>query len=227
MMVQYKIYATLLDAFQRYLHSDSEEAVQELLDKINRVPYENEAAEKGTAFNNLVDQCIKENLLLSSDSGVISHPHTSRTGEQYVFEFKTSIINEMVCKFKGAVSQVYCEGVLPTRYGDVLLYGFIDELLGGVVYDIKTTGRYEFPKFLHAWQHVVYPYCLVANGVDVDTFEYTVTDFSNVYREEYFYRADRDVPRLVAIVERFIEFLQARVLDITDKKVFAMEEEMV
>lgn len=33
--------------------------------------------------------------------------------------------------------------VIPTRYGDVELYGYIDELVRDTVYDIKTTSKYD------------------------------------------------------------------------------------
>jgi len=70
-MKRYNFYATLLDAFQRYLDAESiyekyfnekmsfaeyeAQTKQELIDKINRVPFDSDAADKGTAFNELVD----------------------------------------------------------------------------------------------------------------------------------------------------------------------------
>jgi len=73
--LKYRFYATLLDAFQSYLDSDSnferwgkdmtidewrEKCERDLIDKINRVPFQSEAADKGTAFNEVVD-CLVEN----------------------------------------------------------------------------------------------------------------------------------------------------------------------
>ena len=74
-VVKFKFYATLLDAYQNYLDSDiiwskywgwSENPphtpeefkkiqFQSLIDKINRVPFDSEAADKGTAFNEVID----------------------------------------------------------------------------------------------------------------------------------------------------------------------------
>lgn len=45
--------------------------------------------------------------------------------------------------FSGALSQVFVSAVIPTRYGDVELYGYIDELVRDTVYDIKTTSKYD------------------------------------------------------------------------------------
>ena len=80
MKPKYNFYATLLDSFQNYLDRAElyqkyycfsetppytevewdEKMERELIDKINRVPFESEAADKGTAFNEVVD-CIVEN----------------------------------------------------------------------------------------------------------------------------------------------------------------------
>lgn len=77
---KYRIYATLLDAFGVYLNSDviwdkywgwsenpphtpeefHEQQFQELIDRINRKPFDSEAADKGTAFNEVID-CMVEN----------------------------------------------------------------------------------------------------------------------------------------------------------------------
>ena len=79
------------------------------------------------------------------------------------------------------------------KRGNVALYGYVDEILKYKVVDIKTTGRYVFPKYLNAWQSKIYPYCLNENGVYVNTFEYLITDFRNVYIEEYPYKPENDI----------------------------------
>ena len=74
----YQIYPSLLDGWQNYLDAESnweswyggsddpkisleehlEAAEKSLLDSINRVPFESEAADRGTAFNEVVDCLI-------------------------------------------------------------------------------------------------------------------------------------------------------------------------
>ena len=74
----YSAYATLLDAFQSYLDAEKtynkyftsdnpsmtvdewcDKMYIDLINRINRVPFSSEAADKGTAFNELVDALIK------------------------------------------------------------------------------------------------------------------------------------------------------------------------
>lgn len=69
--IKWRFYATLLDTFMNYVESDAvwekywgwsdapphtpeefrQEQFQQLIDRINRVPFDSEAADKGTAFN--------------------------------------------------------------------------------------------------------------------------------------------------------------------------------
>lgn len=242
---KYKFYATILDSYNDYIHSNviyqrywgfsenpphTEEEFEskmfsELIDKINRVPFDSELADKGTAFNEVVD-CLIENrksdkMELKSilGDGIIQADYNGRT-----FIFPLSLCLEFASYFKGALTQQRTEGVLETKYGDVLLYGYIDELLPLSVHDIKTTGRYSAFKFKDHFQHLVYPYCLNQNGNNVKLFEYNVTDFTDTFVESYTFEPERDVPILTNHVESFIEFLEANRNLITDKKIFAEDE---
>ena len=211
----YKFYATILDAYQRYLDSESPDSLQELIDRINRKPFVSEPAEKGTAFNEIVDLGIQGRL-----------PSHLLSGENVVhgkFSFPVRIVSEFVNKFQGSLSQVRTEAILETSKGDVLLYGYVDELLAFKASDIKTTGQYEYPKFSRNWQHKVYCYTLRKNNTMVDLFEYAVTDFHQVWNEEYVWN-EKYVGELRNICERFIVFLESQRSVITDKQIFGGEK---
>ena len=203
----YKFYATLLDSFSWYLKSEKEESFREFIDKVNRVPFTSEAAERGTSFNRLVDEVVYNNYILSDDTTLFDG-----------FDFPSDVVIEMAQEFHGAVSQVEVSGTVNTKYGAVLLYGYIDELKADKVYDIKTTKNYELGKYINNWQHKVYLYCLLGTGIN--TFQYTVTDFEHIYKEEYVWRGIYELD-LRLICERLIEFLNDYRNMITDKKVFA------
>lgn len=214
--VRYKFYATLLDAFQWYLDSDEDEAFPEFLRKVNRIPFTNEAIEKGTAFNELVDRIKNGELVPVVDQkGMIAYNG---------FEYRWNIVSQFVDHFLGAADQVYVEGLLPTPKGKVLLYGYIDEVAqGGNISDIKTTRSYDFPKYLRNWQHLVYPYCLHCQDITDGCFSYEITDFNHHYREDYVFDASRDTRRLISICTHLIDFLEAHKDKITDRKIFALD----
>ena len=240
-MKQYNIYPTLLDSFTNYLNSSviyqqfwgsseaptlteeeyERQAFQDLINRINRVPFESEAADKGTAFNEIID-CIVEGrkstkIDIHSEGEVIM---ATINGRQFAFskELAKSIANPL--KEENALTQYRVEGTISTQYGEVFLYGYLDYLLPFKVVDLKTTGKYNAFKYRNNWQHIVYPYCLNQQGIEITDFEYLVTDFKGVYKEAYAYMPKLDIPRLRDICERFIEFLESNRELITDKKIF-------
>lgn len=251
---KYKFYATLLDGFQELIDSSEiwqqywgnsanpSKTIEEfeaeqfgsLIDRINRVPFDSEPADRGTAFNEVIDMMIlktaksdKITAVSDKERGVITATMIARPERR--FEFPIAICCEFADYYKGATPQVYTEAVIDTIYGGVLLYGYIDELMPLSVHDIKTTGKYSVGKFRNNWQHKVYPYCLAASGAPVDNFEYNVAAIDSrsgaieTFTEQYTYRAERDVPALQGQCEALIDFLHANRALITDKKIFALD----
>ena len=246
----YLFYPTILDSFQSFLDSEKNwelfyggsedpkysveeyEAMQrqELIERINRVPFVSEAADRGTAFNEVVDCLIlgqnteREDMTIQSvkEEGIIRVQFRNS-----VFDYPISLCREFADYFKGAVPQVRTEGILPTIYGPVLLYGYIDELMPLSVHDIKTTSRYNAFKFRDHWQHVVYPYCLHQEGSKITLFEYNVVKWGKVnetFTEPYNFNISRDTEKLLNHCELFIEFLENNRNQITDKKIFNLLE---
>ena len=262
--VRYRIYPSLLDKFQSYLDADqaaeefwnldgdgeyketadeiADRLEKELLDAVNRVPREPiEAADKGTCFNEVVDclisrrKCGYEGMDIQSGELGGNRVITAKLNG-FEFHFDVDFCKEVAEALKGAISQHNCRAILPTAYGDVELYGYVDEIVADEVVDIKTTSRYEFGKYGKGWQRFVYPYCLVESGELqwVRGFEYLVVVWkggtsrtpvlSGTICEEYYtYNHAAAELHLRQICERFIEWLEAHRHQITDKKIFAEE----
>ena len=260
MQPNYRIYPSLLDNFDKFLRSDEEvesfwnvdnetgeykRSPEELLDAINRKPFESEAADKGTAFNAIIDCYLHKEKHVPTERAPYSIIGDEETNTIQVsfpatnialarnFLFDRAWCIEQSKYFQGAVSQLFVSAILPTRYGNVELYGFIDELLRDVVYDIKSTSSYQFGKYEHGWQRHVYPYCLIASGQmdSIKAFEYTAYHLKGgtsrtplisgvCYPEYYTYNHEQTIKLLTAHVERFIEFLEANKELITDTKIF-------
>lgn len=264
----YKIYPSLLDSFEQYLRAEEEaesffnidnetgeykkspeqieqELKQSLIDSINRVPFANEAVDKGTAFNEIIDCCVHcrkhvesernpYSIIGDKETNIIqaSFPESELLpAHHFLFDRKWCI--EQADYFKGASSQIYVEAPINTRYGKTLLYGFVDEIIKDIVYDIKTTSSYQFGKYEHKWQRHVYPYCLIESGMmsNISGFEYTVFVLKGGtsrtplisgtrYPEYYSYNHAQTVKVLTNHVERFIEFLEANRELITNEKIF-------
>lgn len=254
----FKIYATLLDSYFNYFNSDviyeryygwsenppcteeefQQKQFQELIDRINRKPFDSEAADKGTAFNEVID-CMIENR--KSETVKIEKMYSDMmdckqkvvalkaTYNNRVFTFPISLCREFANYFEGALTQQRVEAILPTAFGDVLVYGVIDELMPTSVHDIKTTGSYTVGKFKDHHQHLVYLYCLNKNGVPIKDFEYNIVEFNkggyvvDTYTETYVFNPERDIPILTNHCEEFIRFLEDNRELITDTKIFGGE----
>jgi hypothetical protein len=222
-MINYRIYPSLLDSYSWYEKNESSTALQEFLDRVNRAPQPySEAADKGTKFNRITDALLKNSLpdgvYLSSDAKSYIYPADNVAPEFY---YPVHICHEFARELKGSASQVFVRGTIETKYGLVELYGYADNVLMDTVIDQKTLVKaYEFPKFLHNWQHIVYPYCLRQQGVKVERFAYLITDFTSTYNEDYEYNEEKDLPRLKVQLEKLIEFLENVRPLVTDLKIF-------
>ncbi len=248
-MIRYMFYATLLDAYQGYLDSDKtwekywghsenpphspeefhQMQYQSLIDRINRVPFESEAMDKGTAFNEVIDclvnGCNSERMELSrvyDEKGELQSVKALFNGHEFLFPIK--LCKEFAEYYKGALTQQYLEAELPTMYGKVKLYGYPDYIMPFSIHDLKTTKTYAMGNYKHHWQHVVYPYAMRKNGCDVRDFEYNVAEigktFYRTYTESYAYVPERDVPRLTLHCEDLIRFLEQNKSKKPVKKIF-------
>ncbi|MEI8087242.1 MAG: HNH endonuclease [Paludibacter sp.] len=264
--LNYRFYATLLDKYQSYLSSSDiynefwgysedpeftedefeEKQKQSLIDAINRVPFDSEAADRGTAFNEVIDciimKCKSDKMIISSIKETRRNPNYNPDFDNYgrptievtvafkaifkerEFIFPAALCFEFSTYYHGGIPQVYCESPIETRFGNVLLYGYIDELMPFKVCDIKTSTKYSAGKFKRNWQHIVYPYCLNQQGNDVSDFEYNVAVIAarsySTFTEHYAYVPERDNKRLVEHCEKLIEFIELNKDQITDKKIF-------
>lgn len=146
----YRIYPSLLDKFDKYLRADEEvenfwnidnetgeykrspeeieeSLKQDLLDAINRVPFESEAADKGTAFNAIIDcyvHCENHVPTERSPYSIIGDKETNTIqvafpatdiapARHFLFDRQWCI--EQAEYFKGSLSQVYVSAILPTQ----------------------------------------------------------------------------------------------------------------
>lgn len=156
------------------------------------------------------------------------------------YQFPIKMVRSFADMYRGAVPQMYVEGMIETSRGNVKLYGFLDELMPFSVHDIKTTNSYESWKFKNNVQHLVYPYCLSQMGMPVSTFSYDIAEIrsnakksdqtndivvsSFVYhREEYGFDYERAEETLRAKCEDLIDFIEEHRSEITNKKLFCEE----
>lgn len=186
--VAYNLYPTLLNLFDRYQKGYLEKA--EFLNRINRVPVpQTEAQAKGTSFEEAVIKGVNEDF------------------------FNPEILSKVRALLPRPMmkTQVYCEYQL----NNVLLYGYVDVIGKTLAVDIKTTSNYQPGRFEHSHQNFYLP-ALRAKGIR--TLRYVITDFQEVYQENYDQTIDFSVQEIQ--IKFFCEFLEEHRGDITDRKIF-------
>lgn len=211
---------------------------QELIDTINRVPHEPwEAADKGTCFNEVIDMlldgrdCQYEGMTVTMDDKVVT-----ATLDGFTFLFDLEFCKSVAEGLIDSASQVFTTATIETEHGIVELYGYVDEFQHDKVIDLKTTTQYDFLKFERKWQRHVYPYCLVQNGYEVEGFEYRVIKWKGgtktqpalsgeVIPEYYTYTHEESEKELKAMLDHFLDWLEANKERITDTKVFGRDGE--
>jgi len=108
-------------------------------------------------------------------------------------------------------TQVYCEYQL----GDVMLYGYVDVIGKMLAVDIKTTRNYVPDCFAQSHQNFYLP-ALKSRGIR--TLRYVITDFKDVYQEDYDQSIDFS-PQHVQI-KSFCDFLEDHRERISDRRIF-------
>lgn len=212
----------------------------ELIDSINRCPrVPNEAADKGTAFNEVVDCLIEKRKSNREDCKIYSTFNDAGIKviraeiNGFVFDYDVDLCRKVADMLRGSLTQFLAESTIETKYGIVGIYGYMDEWVGNQIIDIKTTNRYEFGKYGKKWQRHAYPYCAINSGLttEVESFVYLVIEWAYQYRgcpltaknitpETYTYNHGESTILLRDHIENFIEWLESRREFITDKRIF-------
>jgi hypothetical protein len=186
--IQYKVYPSLLSLFRRHQQGYLPES--DLIDRINRVPLPKTSAQlRGTSFEEAVIKGTDEEA------------------------FDPEILNKVRALLPRPMvrAQVYCEH----QIGSVLFYGFVDVIGRILAADIKTTGNYTPGQFADSHQNLYLP-ALRSKGIR--SLRYVITDFRNVFQEDYDQSVDLSVQENE--IHNFCEFLEEHRNVITDRRIF-------
>ena len=153
----------------------------------------------------------------------------------FEFFFDVVFCQEIANYYKGCLCQYRTNAILPTSYGGVELYGYIDYLREKTIFDLKTTKNYSFGNYAKYNQRHAYPYCMEESGMmsEVRDFEFTVYQLSGgtmrnpiitgkQNREVYTYSRNQSIEVLTQNCERLIDFVQDNIeeIDFSRTKIF-------
>lgn len=109
-------------------------------------------------------------------------------------------------RVQGAQFQVVAQRTVVVEDIPFLLYGRLDALKAGVIYDIKFSRGYQVGKYLDSPQHPMY-FALVP---EAQRFEYLVFTGSDVCVEKY---EREDAPDIRDTIRDFMKYIEASKLD--------------
>ena len=171
--------------------------VAEFMQVLRREPTETtEAMQNGIRFEQMVTDLLyaQEHPLLD---GTVEIP-------QIIAEDKWFNAAQQVADLvRGAQLQFVAKSVFRTGNREALLYGRLDALRGGHIYDIKFSKSYDRGKYIDSTQHPMY-LKLIPEAVD---FTYIISSGTDVWTETY--RRD-ETPDIIQTVAEFFDWLDAQ-----------------
>lgn len=172
----------------QYQAFDQESAHKDFLRVLRR--------EKSKPTQAILDGIQFENMVTACCEGA-SPPEGHKWGEA---------VRAIADRVKGSQFQVAAQRTAVVEDIPFLLYGRLDALKAGVIYDIKFSRGYQVGKYLDSPQHPMY-FALVP---EAQRFEYLVFTGSDVCVEKY----DReDAPDIRSAIRDFMKYLEASKLD--------------
>lgn len=162
-------------------YEDEKDSYAEFLSALKREPIPvSEAMQKGIDFENLVTG--------------IARGGGDKTHCWYEAAYKVASI------VKGGLLQYSTSREITVRNRRILLYGRLDALKAGTIYDIKYSGSYDVGKYIDSTQHPTY-FELIP---EAKYFTYLVSNGTNVWTETY--RRD-ETPSIIPVIEDFFACL--------------------
>ncbi|MEN6487269.1 MAG: hypothetical protein ABFD66_00045 [Smithella sp.] len=149
---------------------------------LNREPIPTtEAMQKGIDFENLVTDIT--------------------LGKGDVKDYRYEAASQVAAIIKGGLLQFRARREIEVKGLPMLLYGRLDALKAGTVYDIKFSGSYDAGKYINSTQHPTY----LDIVPEAKMFTYLVSNGTYVWKETY--RRD-EVPSIIPVIEDFLNWLE-------------------
>lgn len=171
---------------------------------LRREPSEpTEAMRNGIVFENLVTAILDQERYFGyfemHDQDGIQGTFPAEIEEHKWF----SAAKQVAGLVRGAQLQFVAKSVFRIGAYDALLYGRLDALRGGHIFDIKFSKGYDRGKYIDSTQHPTY-LKLIPEAVD---FTYIISNGSDVWTETY--RRD-ETPDILPVIGSFYDWLEAQ-----------------
>ena len=184
------------------------DSFQEFLQTLRREPIPpNEAMQNGIDFEDLITDIL--------ELRPTAVQHDKVWGKDEFKEKRVPVMEhkwfEPACKVANIIRngqlQYKAKKLVQVNGMDILLYGRLDALKAGTIYDIKFSKGYDKGKYIDSTQHRVYLELIQ----EAEAFTYIVSDGKSVWTETYH---RYETPEICPMISDFIDWLN--VMDLMD-----------
>ena len=205
-MIQYLMTHSLLGAWLRSMKDNPFEEDDDQLDKFMHVLRREktpptDAMQNGIYFENLVTGILTDTVKPELDMSGPCEPNTGEAMESIKFPKWYNAACKVADMIRGAKLQYVAKKPVVIDGMELLLYGRLDAMKEGRIFDIKYSGSYERGKYRDSTQHPMY-HTLVP---EIMNFTYIVSDGHDVWTEVYWYD---EIPRIEPVIVDFLRWLR-------------------
>ena len=160
-----------------------------------------EAMQNGIDFENLVTGILNGTVKPQLVQDGRCEPNTGENFERNNFPKWYAAASKVADMIRGAKLQYVAKKPVVIDGMELLLYGRLDAMKEGRIFDIKYSGSYERGKYRDSTQHPMY-YTLVP---EIMNFTYIVSNGQDVWTEVYWFD---EIPRIEPVITDFLRWLR-------------------
>ena len=206
-MITHSLLSSWLYSMKENPYEDAESTADPMADflrVLRREPTETtEAMQKGIDFENLVTEIVTGRFCPEwKPSGGID-PNTGEALGMMVYPKWFDAANKVAGIIGSGLLQVPESKTVEIGGMEIFLYGRLDALSAGKIYDIKFSGSYGRGNYIDSTQHPMY----LELVPEAQSFVYIISNGTEVWTEEY--RREELITPITYIASDFLEWLSA------------------
>ena len=206
-MITHSLLSSWLYSMKENPYEDAESTANPMADflrVLRREPTETtEAMQKGIDFENLVTEIVTGRFRPEWRPSRGVEPNTGEPLGMMVYPKWYDAAKKVANIIRGGLLQVPESKTVEIGGMQILLYGRLDALKAGTVYDIKFSGSYDRGKYFDSTQHPMYMELVP----DAERFCYIISNGTDVWTEGY-RREEIPIP-IVATAADFLDWLKS------------------
>lgn len=206
-MITHSLLSSWLYSMKENPYEDAESTADPMADflrVLRREPTETtEAMQKGILFEDLVTAIMQGNPIAKA----LDYDYRTKTKD--IVNYRTEehpwyeAASKVVRLIGSGLLQVPESKTVEIGCMEIFLYGRLDALSAGKIYDIKFSGSYDRGKYIDSTQHPMY----LELVPEAQSFVYIISNGTEVWTEEY--RREELITPITYIASDFLEWLSA------------------